>query len=105
MSAEITVAELAQKLDLVHLVDVRELDEYVEGHVPGALFAPLSELGDMVHQFRTDAPNYVICRSGGRSARACQWLAAQGIEAINVAGGTLAWVEAGNGVVAGDQPA
>jgi rhodanese-related sulfurtransferase len=46
----------------------------------------------------------VICRSGGRSLRACEFLADQGLEAINVAGGTMAWITSGRDFVAGDQP-
>jgi rhodanese-related sulfurtransferase len=40
----------------------------------------------------------VICRSGGRSLRACEFLAEQGVEAVNVAGGTLAWQLSGREV-------
>jgi rhodanese-related sulfurtransferase len=36
--------------------------------------------------------------------RACEFLAGQGVDAVNVAGGTMAWVMAGKPVVAGDQP-
>ncbi len=35
--------------------------------------------------------NYIICQSGARSARACQYLLAKGIETINISGGTSAW--------------
>jgi rhodanese-related sulfurtransferase len=105
MIAEITTDDLAALLGTVHLVDVREVEEYTDGHVSGALFAPLSELPDMTHQFRRDEVNYVICRSGGRSAKACEFLAGLGYDVVNIAGGTMAWVMGGRSVVAGDQPA
>ena len=47
---------------------------------------------------------YVVCKSGGRSMRAAQFLAEQGVETINVAGGTMAWVQSGRSVVTGDRP-
>jgi rhodanese-related sulfurtransferase len=106
MFSEVSVDELAAALTgPIHLVDVREQDEYEDGHVSGALFAPLSVLPDMLHQFRPGVTNYVICKSGGRSARACEWLASQGFDTVNVAGGTMAWILSGREVVAGDQPA
>ncbi len=84
---------------------MRRPDEYEEGHVPGALLIPLNELPDRVGELPPASPLYVICRSGNRSAIAVDFLADQRIEAINVAGGTLAWVRAGNDVIAGAEPA
>lgn len=76
------------------LVDVREADEYREVHAQGARLLPLSELearaGELPGQ-----ELLMICRSGARSLRAAEYLAAQGHRAVNVSGGTNAWVEAG----------
>ena len=47
---------------------------------------------------------YVICQGGGRSRRAAEFVADHGIEAVNVAGGTGAWVASGRDAVAGEQP-
>ena len=91
-------------VDGVRLVDVRQPDEYAEGHVPGAVLIPLADVPDRVDEFAGDGPVYVVCRSGGRSASAVTFLRAQGLDAINVAGGTMAWIEAGNAVVSGDSP-
>jgi rhodanese-related sulfurtransferase len=44
----------------------------------------------------------VICKVGGRSRKAAEFLRARGIDAVNVAGGTLAWIEAGEPVVTGE---
>ena len=80
------------------LVDVREDDEWAAGHADGAVHIPLGEvpvrlgeLGDPT----PDRPVYVICRSGGRSARAVAWLAEHDIPAINVGGGTWGWAASG----------
>ena len=104
---EIDVDQLAERLAAgARVVDVREPDEYTEGHVPGAVLVPLATVPDHVAAF-TGGPTYVICRSGGRSMRACEWLAAQGIDGLevaNVAGGTLAWIGSGRETVGGDQP-
>lgn len=80
------------------LIDVREDDEWVRGHVEGALHIPLGdvplrfgELGDATEQ----RPAYIICRSGVRSARAVEWLAEHDVPAVNVGGGMQAWAQAG----------
>jgi rhodanese-related sulfurtransferase len=94
--AEVDVAVLAAALDAgAFLLDVRRLEEYVEAHVPGAVLVPLATVPDALEQFPTDGPVYVICASGGRSRRASQFLRANGVDAVNVAGGTKAWLAAG----------
>ena len=87
------------------LVDVRERHEYDAGHVPGALLVPLATVPDSLDVFTSGAPTYVICKTGARSYRACEYLADQGVEAVNIEGGTMAWVISGRDTVAGDQPA
>lgn len=77
------------------LVDVREISEFDEVHADTAVNIPLGQLADSAELLDTTKDIYVICQSGGRSAKAVELLAEQGIEAINVAGGTRAWVEAG----------
>jgi rhodanese-related sulfurtransferase len=105
---EIDVDQLAEHLAAGgRLIDVREPDEYAEGHVPGAVLVPLGTVPDHVDAFVGDGPTYVICKSGGRSMRACEHLDAQGVaglEVVNVAGGTMAWIASGRETVGGDQP-
>jgi rhodanese-related sulfurtransferase len=60
---------------------------------------------DNVDAFRRGSPTYVVCKSGGRSMRACEFLAEQGLDVVNVAGGTMAWIASGRDVVEGDRPA
>ena len=69
------------------LVDVREVEEFEALHLEGARNLPLSQLADTYEQLDKDQLYYVICKSGMRSARACQFLAEQGYEVINVQGG------------------
>lgn len=75
----------------VHLVDVRERDEYASGHVPGAINLPLSELGSRYTELDADKPYHIICQMGGRSAQACAFLESEGYDVTNVNGGTGAW--------------
>ena len=78
--------QLYQKESL-SVLDVRELEEFEALHLEGAHNFPLSQLTDTFEQLDKDKLYYVICKSGMRSARACQFLAEQGYEVINVQGG------------------
>ncbi|MDU0953025.1 MULTISPECIES: rhodanese-like domain-containing protein [Streptococcus] len=73
------------------LVDVREVEEFETLHLEGAQNLPLSQLTDIYDQLDKDLLHYVICKSGMRSARACQFLAEQGYDVINVQGGMTAF--------------
>jgi rhodanese-related sulfurtransferase len=79
----------------VYLLDVRETDEWVCGHAPGAVHLPLSELIARLEEVPADRAVHVICKVGGRSAQAVQFLNAQGRDTVNVAGGMMAWAAAG----------
>lgn len=102
---EIGVDELAEaRAAGAPVIDVRETDEYESGHVPGAVHIPLGEVPQRIDEVPQEGTVYVICQGGGRSARATQWYRNQGIEAINVAGGTKAWMDGGRPVVEGPLP-
>lgn len=102
---EITVDELAARLEHgAALVDVRQPDEYALGHVASAVLIPLAELPDRVAELPSGGELYLICRTGGRSMRACEFLAEHGVDAVNVAGGTMAWIDSDRSVVGGDSP-
>ncbi len=106
-SKEISIAELAATSDAV-VIDVREIDEYVAGHIPGAINIPLSTVPDNIQNMTIASVVHLVCQAGGRSARACDFLESQdgvhGTTFINVAGGTSGWILEGNDVVTGDQP-
>lgn len=93
---EIDVATLAElRTQGVPLIDVREDDEFVEARVPGARHIPLGEVADRVAEVPEGETIYVICAAGARSARAVGHYRSLGLDAVNVAGGTRAWIQAG----------
>jgi len=101
---EIDVDELARRrADGAFVLDVRRPDEYEAAHVPGAVLVPLDELAARQDELPADQPLLVICHSGARSATAVRALTQAGYDATNVAGGTKAWIEAGNPVADGPE--
>jgi rhodanese-related sulfurtransferase len=101
---QMSVFAAAQR-DGAFVVDVRELWEYSAGHVPGAALMPLSTVPARWQDLPRDRPVYVICQSGARSAQAAGFLAARGIDARSVHGGTGAWISAGHRTLTGDRAA
>ncbi len=73
------------------LVDVREIEEFKMLHLEGTHSLPLSQLADTYEQLDKEQLHYVICKSGMRSARACQFLEEHGYKVINVQGGMTAF--------------
>lgn len=76
------------------LIDIREPDEFARSHVPGARSVPLSQLGDALLPAGVEV--IFTCRTGMRTAGACDRLAAQ-VEgpAFVLEGGLEAWSKAG----------
>jgi rhodanese-related sulfurtransferase len=102
---EVSVQELATYLDGgthsrsdsagIVVIDVREPEEYARGHVPGAINLAQAELASHLDDIPRDRPLFLICRTGQRSRRSAQFLQQAGISgAVNVAGGTAAWMRA-----------
>lgn len=98
MYAELTTEELRGKIaagENVNLVDIREPDEWQDGHIKEARSIPLSELLERVHELYRDGQDdqevVLICRSGGRTSRACEYLTVHGYSVVNVLGGMLSW--------------
>ena len=77
------------------LLDVREPDEWAEGHAPGALHIPLGDVPARIDEIDPDADLYVICHSGGRSARVVGYLMQRGYPGRNVDGGMVSWAQSG----------
>ncbi|MFD2116743.1 rhodanese-like domain-containing protein [Paenibacillus yanchengensis] len=98
MYNEISAAQLQELLkagEKINLIDVREPDEWAEGHIDSARLIPLSEFQARAHEVHDeDGEIIVICKSGGRSSRVCEYLSRQGYEVTNVHDGMLHW--AGN---------
>jgi rhodanese-related sulfurtransferase len=85
--------------DGAFLLDVREPDEWVAGHAFAATHVPLGQIPARTAEVPPDVTVVVICRVGGRSQQAASYLRANGIEAVNLAGGMQAWAAAGLDVV------
>ena len=95
---EISCEELAQKAGSVHVVDVREDEEFEGelGHVDGARLMPLASIPARVRELAKDETIVFVCRSGGRSARATALALQAGFTHVfNMKGGMLRWNELG----------
>ena len=93
---ETTIDQLAAALDQgASVVDVREPAEFREGHVPGAVNIPMGQLTARLGEIDRDRLVHVVCASGNRSSAMADVLTANGFDAINVAGGTNAWIRSG----------
>lgn len=94
----VTVSEARARLDgadAPFLLDVRQQDEFRQGHAPGATLIPLDELDGRLRELPKEREILVICRSGSRSGAATHQLVAAGYQALNVRGGMIAWAQAG----------
>lgn len=100
---EISAVELMAIYKRVSVIDVREMDEYVDGHVPGAKHIPLSMIPVRNNEIDKEVKQYVICEAGGRSAQACAFLEQQGFDVVNIAGGTGSWRMMGAPLNTGDK--
>jgi rhodanese-related sulfurtransferase len=95
----ITVEALKARLDAgekIHLVDVREPDEHENFNIGGTLL-PLGDIMSMqtdeIEHLKEDEVIF-YCRSGNRSARACQIAEMMGFSnAVNLTGGMLDWIQ------------
>lgn len=73
------------------LLDVRNADEWTAGHATDAVWIPMDEIEQRRDELPTDREIVVICKSGGRSAAVTEALRSWGHDAVNLAGGSLAW--------------
>ncbi|MFF9125436.1 rhodanese-like domain-containing protein [Streptomyces sp. NPDC014889] len=95
----LAVEQARSRLDELTVIDVRTPGEYASGHLPGALNIPLDRVGQALPEIRHAAERgeiLVVCASGARSAKACVYLARQGVAAATLTGGTGAWAAAGH---------
>jgi adenylyltransferase/sulfurtransferase len=94
---EVTVEELKAKLDRgedVHVLDVREPNEYQICRIAGSTLIPLGELSNRTAELDRDRELIVHCKMGGRSAKAVALLQERGFtRARNLTGGILAWID------------
>lgn len=99
-----TTAEVG---DGAYLLDVREEDEWVAGHAPGAHHLPMMEIPARLSEVPQDGQVVVVCRVGVRSAQVVAYLRGHGWDnVVNLDGGLQDWAAAGRRLVSEDgQPA
>ncbi|MEC0205609.1 rhodanese-like domain-containing protein [Paenibacillus lautus] len=91
---EISPKEVEQKLNdriVLNIIDVRETEEVAEGKIPGAVNIPLGLIEFRKQELDRSKEYVMVCRSGGRSGRAAQYLESQGYRVVNMTGGMLEW--------------
>lgn len=94
ISFDKTMDEVKKEVDAqaaIQLVDVREKDEFMEGHLPKARMIPLSDLENAACSLTKDKPLYVYCRSGQRARSAVKRLKAMGFQDVYNIGGIIQW--------------
>lgn len=92
--AIITTQEVEERLrngEKLNLIDVREVDEVAQGKIAGIQHIALGTLPERTHELDRNKEYIMVCRSGARSERACEFLQAQGFNVKNMVGGMLAW--------------
>jgi rhodanese-related sulfurtransferase len=86
--ARIDVPTLYARRRELQVLDVRERQEWEEGHIPGSVHVPYHDVSGMPAGIDPDRPVAVICASGQRSAVAASLLALHGAgHVVHVAGG------------------
>jgi rhodanese-related sulfurtransferase len=93
----ISVTELQEKLKKANhpfLLDVREPEEFRDGHIAGAKLIPLGELRSRMTELPKDKEIICICASGSRSISATRQLSSAGYKVINMKGGMFLWQRA-----------
>jgi rhodanese-related sulfurtransferase len=89
------------------VVDVRRHDEWVTGHVAGAIHVPIDDLADRLDQVPLNKKVLFICAAGVRSGLACEIAASMGYKAanlFNIEDGTPSWISANHPTSYGDNP-
>jgi rhodanese-related sulfurtransferase len=92
---QLDAAALNKEKAKYFLVDVRQPEEYRQGHINGAKLFPLNQLGGRMDELPGGREIVCVCRSGNRSRTAARKSAAAGFKAVNLRGGMIAWMRAG----------
>lgn len=89
---EVTMQELEERLangEKLNIIDVREDEEVAQGMIPEAKHIRLGEIPERTEELNKDEHYFLVCRSGGRSGRAGNYLSELGYNVTNVTGGML----------------
>ena len=92
--AEITPSEFVARRsrgESLTLLDVREEWELGVASVPDVVHIPMGEVADRLGELERGREVVVLCRSGRRSLQVANFLQQNGFQAVNLAGGILAW--------------
>lgn len=93
----LSAAEVNEKLKFgkhPFILDVRQPDEYRQGHIAGAKLIPLGELRRQMAELPKGREIVCVCASGNRSSSASKALAKEGFTVFNMQGGMMAWRQA-----------
>ncbi len=103
LPAEISVTQAAQaQIDGAFILDVRQPEEWAQGHISGATFIPLEDLPNRLSEVPKDREVVVVCRTGLRSAQGRDILKNAGFTRVtSMAGGLTQWQAQGLPVVSG----
>ena len=101
---EIDAAKLKEMIDAegdnLLLYDIRTPAEFQQGMIRGGMLTPLNIVPAKMHEIPNDKTIVFYCRSGVRSAQACEYVNEQlGLDTINLAGGIISWYQSGNEVI------
>ncbi|MGW1768937.1 rhodanese-like domain-containing protein [Streptomyces sp. NPDC002073] len=108
VSPTLSVGEAKARLPQLTVVDVRTPGEFTSGHLPDSVNVPLDRIERSLPELRQAAERGVlllVCASGARSGKASAALAAHGVPAASLTGGTNAWTAAGHDLHSPDGPA
>jgi rhodanese-related sulfurtransferase len=98
--AEVSVDGVPAELPAaLTVLDVREDYEWDAGHIGESLHIPMMQIPERMTELPPDTQVLVVCKVGARSAQASAYLQAQGVDAVNLAGGLVAWARAGRPLV------
>jgi molybdopterin/thiamine biosynthesis adenylyltransferase/rhodanese-related sulfurtransferase/molybdopterin converting factor small subunit len=96
-ATEITSVEFKQRLDRgdrLRIVDVREPNEYQINRIPGSTLIPLGDITRRYTELDPEEEIVVHCKSGGRSAKAADFLRSAGFKRVlNLKGGITDWID------------
>lgn len=92
---EISVQSLNKKINNHEnflLIDVREIQELKVSKISQSIHIPMDSIPKNLHQIESSKPVIIMCKSGGRSAKVCQYLQNQGyLDIYNLKGGIISW--------------
>ena len=101
ISFEISPRELEkcikEDIEKINIVDVREYDDYIDGHIPYAIHVPLDSLEEHLVMFEKDILNvvYSYCPYCTKGLKAAYEIADKGYPVMHLCGGYKIWKEIG----------